>query len=297
MKNTLLALCVVSSAFADKVLIYGGKTGWIGQKLVSLFPEDEVVCGNARLENRTDLENEILEIMPDFIINAAGVTGRPNVDWCETHQTETIRSNIVGPLNLADISNSLGIHMTNLGTGCIYEYDEEHPIGGKGFTEQDPPNFAGSFYSKTKIYLNDMLESYPNVLNLRLRMPISDDLHERSFITKISRYKKVINVPNSMTILHDLLPLIPQMVNRRLSGHYNFVNPGTMSHNEILDLYREYIDPEFTYENFSIEEQNQILLSKRSNNCMDTTKLEEQFPDVADIRSSMRKLFERMSQR
>jgi 3,5-epimerase/4-reductase len=100
-----------------------------------------------------------------------------------------------------------------------------------------------------------------------------------------------------MTILHDLLPLIPQMVNRRLSGHYNFVNPGTMSHNEILDLYREYIDPEFTYENFSIEEQNQILLSKRSNNCMDTTKLEEQFPDVADIRSSMRKLFERMSQR
>lgn len=295
MKNTLIALCIVSSAFADKVLIYGGKTGWIGQKLVTLFNDHEVVCGTARLENRADLQNEILAIMPDFIINAAGVTGRPNVDWCETHQQETIRSNIVGPLNLADISHSLGIHMTNLGTGCIYEYDADHTIGGNGFTEQDEPNFAGSFYSKTKIYLDSMLQSYPNVLNLRLRMPISDDLVERNFITKISRYRKVINVPNSMTVLHDLLPLIPQMLERRLTGNYNFVNPGTISHNEILDLYREYIDPQFAYENFTIDEQNQILLSKRSNNCLDASKLQQQFPDVPDIKTAAIGVFERMS--
>lgn len=33
---------------------------------------------------------------------------------------------------------------------CIYEYDDEHSIGGKGFTEEDTPNFTGSFYSLTK---------------------------------------------------------------------------------------------------------------------------------------------------
>ncbi|CAM9983785.1 unnamed protein product, partial [Hapterophycus canaliculatus] len=33
---------------------------------------------------------------------------------------------------------------------CIYEYDTEHPIGGKGFVETDPPNFVASFYSHTK---------------------------------------------------------------------------------------------------------------------------------------------------
>lgn len=33
---------------------------------------------------------------------------------------------------------------------CIYEYDAEHTIGGKGFKEDDPPNFTGSYYSDTK---------------------------------------------------------------------------------------------------------------------------------------------------
>ena len=33
--------------------------------------------------------------------------------------------------------------------------------------------------------------TYDNLLILRLRMPISDDLSDRNFITKISRYAKV----------------------------------------------------------------------------------------------------------
>lgn len=33
---------------------------------------------------------------------------------------------------------------------CIYEYDAEHTIGGKGFLESDPANFKASFYSFTK---------------------------------------------------------------------------------------------------------------------------------------------------
>jgi hypothetical protein len=75
--------------------------------------------------------------------------------------------------------------------GCIYSYDAEHPIGGKRFTETDPPNFFGSFYSYTKGLVEKMLVTYDNLLILRLRMPISDDLSDRNFITKISRYAKV----------------------------------------------------------------------------------------------------------
>ncbi len=280
-----------------RFLIFGGKTGWIGQKLIHLAQEKgyNAIAAQSRLENREAIEQELNTIKPDFVINVAGVTGRPNVDWCEDNKQETIRSNIIGALNLADICYSYNIHMTNFGTGCIYEYDNLHPMHSKkGFTEFDIPNFDGSFYSKTKIMLDTLLQSYPNVLNLRLRMPISDDLNPRSFITKIIKYEKVINIPNSMTILSDLLPISLEMAISLLKGNYNFVNPGTLSHNEVLNLYKEYIDQNFTYRNFTIEEQDKILKARRSNNELDTTKLLKAFPDIPHIKESIINVFKRM---
>jgi dTDP-4-dehydrorhamnose reductase len=247
------------------------------------------------LENRESVLQEIKTKQPDFILNAAGVTGRPNVDWCEDHKQETMRANIIGALTLCDCAYLCDVPVVNLGTGCIYAYDEQHPLGsGIGFTEFDEPNFAGSFYSYTKTMLDKLLLEYPNVLNLRLRMPISDDLHERNFITKITRYQKVVNIPNSMSVLHDLLPLIPLMAERGLRGNINFVNPGVVSHNEILALYREYIDPTFVWQNFSIEEHDSILKSKRSNNELDTHRLLQEFPEVPHIKDAIRDVFRRM---
>lgn len=283
-------------AYSQKFLVFGAN-GWIGQKLVALLKEQnhEVYAAQSRLENRTAIIEEIIVCQPDFVINAAGVTGRPNVDWCEDHRQETIRANIIGALNLADICFMHDIHCTHFGTGCIYEYDKEHAIASnRGFKEEDIPNFSGSFYSRSKSMLDALLQSYPNVLNLRLRMPISDDLNPRNFITKISRYKKVINVPNSMSILSDLLPVSIAMTVKRITGTYNFVNPGTLSHNEILELYKQYVDPTFTYENFTIEEQNQVLKSKRSNNELDTAKLLSVFPDIPHIEQSIIQVFEKI---
>lgn len=84
------------------------------------------------------------------MLNAAGCTGRPNVDWCEDNKEATIRSNVIGSLNLTDCCFLRGIHCTVFATGCIYEYDERHKIGGKGFREEEEANFEGSFYSATK---------------------------------------------------------------------------------------------------------------------------------------------------
>ena len=284
-------------AGAEVFLVFGGKTGWIGQKMVELLQEQNhvAVAAESRLENRESLEREIDRIKPDFIINTAGVTGRPNVDWCEDHQIETIRANIIGALNLADIAYLRGIHLTNFGTGCIYQYDDAHSLGsGIGFKEEEEPNFAGSFYSKTKMMLTKLLQSYPNVLNLRLRMPISKDLHPRSFVTKIIGYKYVVDIPNSMTVLDDLLPVSIQMALRHLTGDYNFTNPGAISHNEVLSLYREFVDPAFSWKNFSVEEQDRILKAKRSNNELDVSKLLKEFPYIPPIHESLRKLFQRM---
>jgi hypothetical protein len=77
---------------------------------------------------------------------------------------------------------------------------------------------------------------------------------------------KVVNVPNSVTVLEDLLPISLDMTEREIKGVYNFVNPGAISHNEVLALYKEYIDPNFSLQNFSLEEQAKILKAGRSNN-------------------------------
>jgi len=89
-------------------------------------------------------------------------------------------------------------------------------------------------------------------------------LSPRNFITKIVKYEKVVNVPNSMTVLTDLLPISIVMADKKLTGIYNFCNPGAISHNEILALYKKYIDPSYTWTNFTLEEQDKILKAKRS---------------------------------
>lgn len=133
-----------------KFLIYGSN-GWIGSKLVELLFEENVVCGTARIENRGDVERELDLHTPTHVLLAAGLTGRPTVDWCETHKQETIRTNVIGTLNVIDLCALRNIHVTNFATGCIFEYDDSHPIGGPGFQESDVPNFHGSFYSHTKV--------------------------------------------------------------------------------------------------------------------------------------------------
>ncbi len=106
----------------------------------------------------------------------------------------------------------------------------------------------------------------------------------------------MVNIPNSMTVLHDLLPVSLAMAERKLTGIYNFCNPGVISHNEILDMYKKYIDPSYTYTNFSLEEQAQILKAGRSNNCLDHTKLVNALPDmkIPEIHEAMEGVFQRM---
>jgi hypothetical protein len=125
------------------------------------------------------------------------------------------------------------------------------------------------------------------VLNVRIRMPIQDGINNRDFIAKILKYKKICDVPNSMSVLPVLLPVLVDMMLNKHTGTINLVNKGIISHNEILDMYKTHIDPSFTWENISIDEQNKILMSKRSNNCISTQKLEKLYPNIPDIKSAI----------
>ncbi|GER53956.1 dTDP-glucose 4,6-dehydratase [Striga asiatica] len=273
-----------------KFLIYG-RTGWIGGLLGKICEKQGIPYeyGKGRLQDRASILADIKSVKPTHVFNAAGVTGRPNVDWCESHKTETIRTNVVGTLTLADVCRENGLLVMNYATGCIFEYDAAHLEGsGIGFKEEDTPNFTGSFYSKTKAMVEELLKEYDNVCTLRVRMPISSDLNNpRNFITKISRYNKVVNIPNSMTILDELLPISVEMAKRDLRGIWNFTNPGVVSHNEILEMYKEYIDSGFKWSNFTLEEQAKVIVAPRSNNEMDASKLKKEFPELLSIKESL----------
>ncbi|RKO91246.1 RHM1/ROL1 [Blyttiomyces helicus] len=285
---------------AQVYLIFGAN-GWVGGMLYDLLrSKGKDVHGTAvRLEDREQVLAVLDSVKPTMVFNCAGKTGRPNVDWCEDNKEATLRSNAIGTMNLADCCFLKGIHMTNYATGCIYQYDETHKWHGKGFTEEDEPNFFGSFYSYSKGLVEKMLKTYTNVLTLRLRMPVSDDLSPRNFVTKISKYARVVDIPNSNSILHDLLPASIIMAENRVTGVYNFTNPGAISHNEVLTLYKKYIDPSFTWKNFSLEEQAQVIKAGRSNCELDSTKLLDAFKKlnikIPEIHEAYELCFQRMA--
>lgn len=281
-------------------LIWGGK-GWIAGHLKTLLDSQgkKVYTTTVRMQDREAVFSELEKYKPTHVLNVAGSTGRPNVDWCEDHKEETMRNNVIGTLNLTDCCLMKGIHITVFATGCIYSYDDAHPIGGPGFLETDKSNFSGSFYSMTKAHVEEILKHYSNALVLRLRMPVSDDLHPRNFVTKITKYERVVDIPNSNTILHDLLPAAILLSEHNEVGIYNFTNPGAISHNEVLTLYKEYVFPDFTWKNFSLEEQAKVIKAGRSNCKLDTgklvTKLKEYGYEVPEVHKAYADCFKRMA--
>jgi dTDP-glucose 4,6-dehydratase len=279
------------------ILVYGSQ-GWIGNQFIHLFHEKKInfINGKARCNQNQLLLNEIESIKPTHIISFIGRThGKigdkvyPTIDYLEEpgKLLENVSDNIYSPLVLAKICSDKKIHYTYMGTGCIFKYDENHP---EGFTEESAPNFFGSSYSIVKGFTDQMMHLYEDsVLNLRIRMPITGEYNSRNFITKITKYEKICSVPNSMSVLPDLLPLVLDMMQNRITGTMNLTNPGTISHNEILEMYKDIVDPSFVWKNFSIEEQRKILAADRSNNLLNTTRLETLYPQVLPIQDAVKK--------
>jgi len=266
----------------------------------------EVVGASARADDEVGVAAELDAVKPDRVISVIGRTRGPGfntIDYLEQKgkAVENVRDNLYGPLVLAHLCSARNVHLAYMGTGCIFHYDHEsHTQGnGCGFVECDDPNFFGSAYSSVKGFTDRLMRLMfdHNVLNVRIRMPITADDSPYNFITKIVNYERVINIPNSMTVLSSLLPIMVDLSVKKQTGTINLTHPGAISHNEVLDLYKRHVDPTFTYKNFTIEEQDRILLSGRSNNLLDTKKLRELYPGVDDIHTAVEKVMIEMKAR
>ncbi len=257
-----------------KVLVFGAR-GYLGSQCLTVFPG--AVPSTVDIGNAQAVAHELDTHKPDVVINAAGKTGRPNIDWCEDHKLETFHSNVTGPLVLLKECADRGIYWVHLGSGCIYQGDS----GGRGFTEEDAPNFFGSFYSRTKAWSDQMLREFTEpvggrggILVLRLRMPFDGTAGERSLISKLAKYKRVLDVKNSMTYLPDMFEAAQKLIAKRKTGLYNMVNPGVMSPYDVMVLYREIVDPSHTFERLTLEDLPEVAKAARSNCRLSTEKLE-----------------------
>jgi dTDP-4-dehydrorhamnose reductase len=285
-----------------KLLIFGSK-GWIGNQFVDYLKSNDTNIDfletDVRADNEEEVEKVILNYNPTNIISFIGRTygnGINSIDYLEQKGMlkYNVRDNLFAPMVLASVSNKYNIHYIYLGTGCIF--NQNNPLD-KSYKEEDKADFFGSSYSTVKGFTDRLMRMYPNTLNLRIRMPIVDYKHPRNFITKITEYYKITSMPNSMTILKDFYPIMVDLIKRKEVGTLNLVNPNVITHNEILEMYKEIVDPTFKWENFTIEEQNQVLKSERSNNQMDTAKLISLYPTVPDIKTGVRNCLLEMKRR
>ena len=250
-------------------LIFG--RGFLGQTLEQTLPDAKLVPVD--ISDRSAVQRILQDEKPTAVVNAAGKTGRPNVDWCETHQTETSRSNVIGAAVLAEACGEVGAHLLHLGSGCIFYGDSPTP---GGWREEDFAN-PTSFYSRSKYAADLLLSRMPHVAILRLRMPIASKPDPRNLITKLAAYKRVVDVENSVTIVEDLVLVVAKLIEKRASGIFHGTNSGTMRHRDLLALYKKYVDPKHQVELISEDELlSSGLISKARSNCfLASPRLEE----------------------
>jgi 3,5-epimerase/4-reductase len=217
-------------------LVFGG--GFLGTRMAESLPNTRVAIG-VDIGDRDAVLSALRAHGPSSVINAAGKTGRPNVDWCEDHRGETTRSNTVGPLVLAEACAELGIHLVHLASGCIFYGPSPSP---GGWREDDFAN-PSSFYSRSKYAADLLLSELPNVAIVRLRMPVDTVPGPRNLITKLAGYRQVVDVENSVTIVPDLVTVVGALVASRATGVFHATNPGPVRHAKLLALYRQFVDP------------------------------------------------------
>lgn len=272
-----------------KIFIFG--KGYMGERCAQAWGEEAILC-DVMVRTVEDALNEIERVQPDVVFNAAGIKGKPNVDWCEDHPLETIRGNTTMPLLLADACQQTGVYLLHMGSGCIFYGDSPHP--DKAWREEDFGN-PRPVYSRSKWAADLALSTLPNLGVARIRMPIDWMPAPGNLIDKLSGFTKVIDVENSVTIIDDMIDVFHQLLVKRAVGIFHVTNPGTMRHRDLLGLYKELVDPHHSCEWIPNDELvSQGLAAKgRSNNFLASENLAKVGITMRPIEEALRDTMEK----
>jgi dTDP-4-dehydrorhamnose reductase len=255
--------------------------------------------------SRFDLLLEFLQARkPEFVVNAAGYTGKPNVDACELDKAGTLAGNTLLPQTIAHACAAAGIPWGHVSSGCIYsgakisgngavrvEKDmtkpelhalaEEKSAAILGFKETDAPNFSFrngpcSFYSGTKALGEEAMAGIGQSYIWRLRIPFDEFDNARNYLSKVQRYAKVYDNVNSISHRADFVKACLDTWGLRAPfGIYNVTNPGFVTTRHVVELIEKILKPARKFEFWKNDEEFYKVAAKtpRSNCVMDVSKL------------------------
>lgn len=265
------------------IVLLGG-SGYVGQAYQQLLQQLEIPYHSlARSEfdytNPSLLTDFLSETKPEFLINSAGYTGKPNVDACETDKANCLFGNGVLPGFIRLACEATDTPWGHVSSGCIYS--GERP-GGGGFKEEDAPNFCFrtnncSFYSGTKALGEETLQDAQNCYIWRLRIPFNAVESSRNYLTKLMRYNSLLDAANSISQLNEFVRATFECWQKRVPfGTYHVTNPGSVTTKEVVELIRKsgVCKKEFSFFENESEFMKKAAKTPRSNCVMDSTKLQ-----------------------
>ncbi|NBP16966.1 NAD-dependent epimerase/dehydratase family protein [bacterium] len=265
-----------------KPILLIGSSGYVGSAYEKYLHQNGLKYLVATRSNSNNFLAYVREIIEkydvDFVLNAAGYTGKPNVDACEDHKGDCIDGNVIFPYKLAKLCYQKGIRMGHVSSGCIYTGSK----GELGFTEEDIPNFSFkqnncSFYSGTKALGEEVLAEFNNVYIWRLRIPFNNINSPRNYLTKVMTYPMLLEAENSISHLEEFVEATLFTSAVGMPGIYNITNTGSVTTSQVVELLKKYnlpgADHEFKF--FKDEEEFMQIAAKtpRSNCVLDNTKL------------------------
>jgi len=288
------------------ILLFGA-SGYIGSAFASALETRElpfraVPRGIYDDDDPESLFNYLREHKPEFAINAAGFTGKPNVDACESAHEETLRGNVELPDALATAFEKFDIPWVHISSGCIYN-GAKFSANGKtsviedlttvrdqlaatpeffhGFTETDEPNFSFdnppcSFYSGSKAKAEKALEAFKQIYVMRLRIPFDEQDGPRNYLSKLLRYPKIYDNANSLSHRMDFVNATLDLWQKRAPfGVYNATNPGFVTTREVVRKIQAKLHPNREFQFWESDEEfyREAAKAPRSNCLLDSSKL------------------------
>jgi len=280
-----------------------GKNGYVGKKfcLLPKLKNNLISIGRDFFNyyDRKLLGEFITQNQIAFVINAAGYTGKPNVDACELAKAECLSGNAVLPGIIREVCEDLNIPWGHVSSGCIYSGTRPD---GEGWKEVDEPNFSFrsspcSFYSGTKALGEEVLKGADNCYIWRLRIPFNEERSPRNYLQKLLNYDSLLEAENSVSHLEEFIQKCVECFEKEVEpGIYNMTNPGSVTTRQVTEWMREEGVTNKQFQFFEDEEQFMTKAAKtpRSNCVLDTTKAEKAGIGMRPVEEAMRESMQKM---